>query len=98
MISCDICGGPTNGYECDWTVGNRFQLRDVERVVVGDRVRREADLDFIVRPSRPLVGTPNPRRKFSARVVQIRPHEHVIGLTLRIVGNMNRARDKGIVV
>jgi len=42
MPNCDICGLPSNGYECDWPV-EKFVEVPLAKVKVGDVVRRAKD-------------------------------------------------------
>ena len=39
MLVCDICGGPANGFECDWPV-DRFIPKKAKALQVGDVVCR----------------------------------------------------------
>lgn len=39
MPTCDICGAPANGFECDWPV-EKFVRRAASQLKIGDEVRR----------------------------------------------------------
>lgn len=39
MPTCDICGAPSNGLECDWPV-EKFVTRPASQLKIGDEVRR----------------------------------------------------------
>lgn len=39
MPTCDICGAPSNGFECDWPVEG-FVRRPAKELKIGDEVRR----------------------------------------------------------
>lgn len=42
MLTCDLCGKPSNGYECDWQVEKFVSVR-ASSLAVGDTVRRREE-------------------------------------------------------